>query len=111
MFQILRELKRLLPPFTATFSVIVQPGNPLISGHDANRFRQARHTVVNLRSAASDKPYTVRGQKYAYISTKLNFSAPSTLIIHLQFARSISFRLILRWNQIPRSGSPCVGQE
>src|ERR1035437_2493522 len=47
----------------------------------------------------------------ASISTKLNFSAPSTLIIHPQLARSNSFRLILRWNQLPRSGSSCVGQE
>src|ERR1035438_7813394 len=47
----------------------------------------------------------------ASISTKLNFSAPSTLIIHPQLARSDSFRLILRWNQLPRSGSSCVGQE
>ncbi|MGP8226616.1 MAG: hypothetical protein ACLQGT_10735, partial [Terracidiphilus sp.] len=41
----------------------------------------------------------------------LNFSAPSTLIIHPQLARSNRFRLILRWNQLLRSGSSCVGQE
>ncbi|MGO9775183.1 MAG: hypothetical protein ACLQGT_13790, partial [Terracidiphilus sp.] len=42
---------------------------------------------------------------------KLNFSAPSTLIIHPQLARSDSFRLILRWNQLSAPGSSCVGQE
>jgi hypothetical protein len=36
----------------------------------------------------------------ASISTKLNFSAPSTPIIHLQLARSDSFKLILRWNRV-----------
>ncbi len=39
------------------------------------------------------------------------FLAPSTLIIHPQLARSDSFRLILRWNQLPAPGSSCVGQE
>src|ERR1039458_107892 len=41
----------------------------------------------------------------------LNLQIASTLIIHPQLARSDSFRLILRWNQLPRSGSSCVGQE
>jgi hypothetical protein len=36
----------------------------------------------------------------ASISTKLNFSAPSTLIIHPQLARSHSFRLLLRWTRV-----------
>jgi hypothetical protein len=72
---------------------------------------QAFHPAVNFRAPATGEPHTLRDRKKCLFSTKLNFSAPSTLIIHLQLARSNPFRLILRWNQLPRSGSSCVGKE
>ena len=72
---------------------------------------QALHPAVNLRAAEPANRTLSEAARNASISTKLNFSAPSTLIIHPQLARSDSFRLILRWNQLPAPGSSCVGQE
>jgi hypothetical protein len=43
------------------------------------------------------------------IASRLNFSVSCTLMFNLQHA--CPFTLILYWNQLPSSGSSCIGQE
>src|ERR1017187_9146325 len=84
---------------------------------------QALYPAVNLRAAASYKPHTLRGSKKCLDLNQTQLlcskhadhpsSACPLRLLQAQLALESTppLRLILRWNQLPRSGSSCVGQE